>query len=102
MLFGLFLILHGLVFIFYAGQSFRMFKLQPGMKWPDESWAFTKMIGNRKVRSSAGVCCLLPSLGFMAGGLGIILNLEWYHPVIISTSVFSIITILIFWDGKFN
>ena len=30
-LFGIFLILHGLVHLLYAGQSSRLFELQPGM-----------------------------------------------------------------------
>ena len=44
-IFGVFLMLHGLVHLLYLGQSQRFFELQPGMTWPDgpgrsrDSWA---------------------------------------------------------------
>ncbi len=37
---GVFLILHGLVHLLYAGQALRYFELRPGMTWPDASWLF--------------------------------------------------------------
>ena len=36
---SLLVILHGLVHLLYFGQSARLFELQPGMGWPDGSWA---------------------------------------------------------------
>jgi len=54
-LFGVFLVLHGLVHLLYYGQSARHFELQPGMVWPDGSWAFSRLLGDELVRSLAGV-----------------------------------------------
>ena len=54
-LFGIFIVLHGLVHLLYFGQSARYFELQPGMVWPDGSWLFTKLLGeesNRALTSS--------------------------------------------------
>jgi hypothetical protein len=31
----IFLILHGLVHLLYAGQGWRFFEIRPGMVWPD-------------------------------------------------------------------
>lgn len=44
---GIFLILHALVHLLYAGQSRRFFELRPGMTWPDGSWAFSNLPATR-------------------------------------------------------
>jgi hypothetical protein len=33
--FGILLLIHGLIHLLYSGQSARRFELQPGMVWPD-------------------------------------------------------------------
>ena len=41
----LFLFLHGMVHLLYAGHSLRLFELRPGLSWPDSSWAFSRLGG---------------------------------------------------------
>ena len=36
-IFGVFIVVHVLIHLFYFGQSRRLFELQPGMVWPDGS-----------------------------------------------------------------
>jgi hypothetical protein len=49
-LFGILLILHGLVHFLYAGHSRRLFELRPGFLWPESSWLFSKPLGVRITR----------------------------------------------------
>lgn len=73
-LFGVFIVLHGLVHLLYFGQTARYFELQPGMVWPDGSWAFAKLLGEAVTRSIASVLLILAAVGFVAGGAGMFLN----------------------------
>ena len=98
-LFALFLILHGLVHMLYFGQSARFFELQPGMIWPDGSWAFSRLLGDAGIRNLASVLLVLVAIGFVAGGVGIFVKQTWWRPVIVFTSVFSSVLYLLFWDA---
>ena len=99
---GIFLILHGLVHLLYAGQAFRYFELRPGMIWPDASWLFSKLIKKEAVRWLAAISLALAALGFVAGGVGLFAQAEAWHPVAVYASIFSTVVFALFWDGKFN
>ena len=98
--FGLFIVLHGLVHLLYFGQSWRLFELQPGMVWPDGSWAFSKLFGNEVTRLLASISCLVATIGFVAGGIGIMVMQAWWRPLIIGSALFSALLYILFWDGK--
>jgi hypothetical protein len=98
-IFGIFFILHGFVFLLYSGQSFRLFELQPGMAWPDGSWVFSKLLGDNAVRLAAGIFFIFTAIGFIAGGIGIFAAQAWWHPAVIYAAVFSSVLIILFWDG---
>ena len=98
-LFGIFIVLHGLVHMLYFGQSGRYFELQPGMVWPDGSWAFSRLLGDAAARNLANVFLALAAIGFVIGGVGIFAKQAWWRPVVLATAVFSSVIYLLFWDG---
>ena len=97
---GIFFILHGIVHLFYFGQSRRMFELRPDMVWPDGSWAFSKLLGEGKTRTLAGICCALSAVGFMLGGTGFLAGAAWWSSVVVVVAIFSSAIFILFWDGK--
>jgi len=97
---GAFLVLHGLVHLLYLGQSARRFELQPGMVWPDNSWVFSKLLGEGGTRTLAGIFCVLAAAGFVIGGAGIFFSQSWWRTAVIASAVFSGILYLLFWDGR--
>jgi hypothetical protein len=97
---GIFLILHGLVHLLYAGQSLRMFELQPGMVWPDGSWAFKGLFGEKALRVFASALCLLAADGFVIGGVLLLISHAWWRPVIAGSAIFSALVFVFLWDGK--
>jgi hypothetical protein len=101
-IFGVFLMLHGLVHLLYFGQSWRIFELQPGMVWPDGSWAFSKILGNETTRLLAAIFLVLATIGFVAGGAGILLEQAWWRPVVVSAATFSTVIYILFWDGAWQ
>lgn len=98
-LFGIFFVLHGLVHLLYFGQSARFFELQPGMVWPDGSWAFSRLLGEMGNRNLASALLVLAALAFVAGGIGVLARQAWWRPVILAAAVFSSLIYLLLWDG---
>lgn len=98
--FGIFLVLHGLVHLLYFGQSRRLFELRPGMVWPDGSWAFSKLFGDETTRLLASIFCVLATIGFVVGGMGIFVKQAWWRPVVVGSAAFSTVLYILFWDGK--
>lgn len=94
---GVFIVLHGLVHLLYFGQSWRFFELQPGMVWPDGSWVFS---GDEATRLLASLFCVLAAIGFVAGGIGIVVMQAWWRSVVVGSAAFSAIIFILFWDGK--
>jgi hypothetical protein len=99
-LFGIFIILHGLVHMFYFGQSIRIFELTPEFVWPDGAWAFSKLLGVETNRKLAGILLVVVTIPFVIGGIGIFINQAWWQPVVVGSAAFSAIIFILFWDGR--
>jgi hypothetical protein len=100
LIFGVFVILHGLVHLLYFGQAQRYFELQPGMIWPDGSWAFSRIWRDATARSLASILCILIAVVLIIGGIGILAKWGLWRPIIIGGTVFSTIVYLLLWNGK--
>ncbi len=101
-LFGIFVALHGMVHLLYAGQSSRLFELQSGMIWPDGSWALSRMAGTGFTRLLASIALVLGALAFVVGGGGLVLKQSWWRPVVLASASFSSLIYILFWDGSFQ
>lgn len=99
---SIFMILHGLVHGLYFGQSARLFELQPGMVWPDGSWTFSKIFGEKPLRALASLLFLLAGLGFIAGGIFALAGQAVWRPVVMVSCLYSSLIYILFWDGKFK
>ena len=99
-IFGIFIILHGLVHLLYAGQSTRYFELKPGMLWPDDSWVFSRLLGNEVARKLASISLILVAIGLIVGGIGILASQAWWRPVVVGATAFSSIVYIFFWNGR--
>jgi len=97
---GVFIVLHGLVHLLYFGQSWRLFELQPGMAWPEGSWAFSKLLGDEATRLLASISYVLAAIGSVAGGIGILMRQAWWRPVVVGSAAFSAVIVVLFWDGE--
>ena len=94
------MVLHGLVHLLYFGHSRRYFELKPGLTWPDGSWVFSKILGDKPTRMLASAFCVLAAIGFLVGGIGIFAKQAWWQPVVVCSAVFSAVIYMLFWDGK--
>ena len=101
-IFGVFLILHGLVHLLYAGQSWELFELRPEMTWPEGSWLISKILGDQAARMLATGFLVLSAIGFASGGLGLFLRADWWRTATLISAMFSSLIFIVFWNGKFQ
>ena len=99
-IFGIFLILHAMVHLLYAGQSWGLFELRPEMTWPEGSWLISKLLGDQVTRLLATGFLVLAALGFVGGGLGLFLRADWWRSATAIAAVFSALIFITFWNGK--
>ena len=99
---GVFIVLHGLVHLLYFGQSRRLFELQPGMAWPDGSWAFARLLSADTTRWLASAACILAAALFIAAGLGLFVRQAWWRPLIVASAAFSAFLFILFWNRGFQ
>jgi hypothetical protein len=97
---GVFLVLHGLVHLLYSGHAVRFFELQPGLAWPNGSWAFSGLLGMDAARIFASTACLLAAAGFVVAGIALFSAQDWWRLVVITAAVFSAVIFVVFWDGQ--
>ncbi len=100
--FGIFLILHGLVHLLYAGQSRRMFELKPGLAWPDGSWLLSRLLGDGGSRSLATILLAVAALGLAVAGVALFFRQDWWRLMAVGAAALSALIYLVFWDGKFQ
>lgn len=99
-IFGIFVVLHGLVHLLYFGHSARYFELKPGLTWPEGSWAFSRLLGNEAAGNLASISLILVAIGLIAGGAGILFSQAWWRPVVVGAAVLSSVVYILFWNGR--
>lgn len=97
---GIFLMMHAVVHLLYAGQAWRLFELKPGLKWPEGSWLFARFFGERTLQVLVAACMLLAALAFLAAGLGAVAFQDWWQAATRAAAVFSALLFILFWNGK--
>jgi len=98
--FAIFVILHGLVHLWYVTLSLRLFAFKPEMGWSGKSWLLTSMIGDVGARAAASALYSLAALGFIAAGVGLLYEQGWFRPTMLWSAILSLTAIVIFWDGS--
>jgi len=98
--FGIFIILHGLVHLLYFGHTARFFELKPGLTWPDGSWVLSQWLGEGSIRFLVSMLLVMAGFGFVASGVGILISQAWWQPVLIAISILSSLLFIIFWNGR--
>jgi hypothetical protein len=99
---GIFVILHGLVHMWYVVLSFEWVAFQPGMGWSSKSWLFSSFSPQPAIRSAAGILFILATISFLMSGIGIFIGADWMRTLILASSIFSSLLLISFWDGNFN
>lgn len=98
-LFGFFVILHGLVHLWFVVLSREWVPFEPEMGWTGESWLFTPLLGGPATRWLATGLYTLVTISFVVSGIGAVTRGEGWRPWMIGSAVASAAMIVLFWDG---
>ena len=101
-LIGVFIILHGLVHLWYVVLSFHWVEFQPDMGWNGKSWLFSSFVPEATLRAIAGGLFILAAIAFVISGIGIFIKANWLEPFITSSAVFSSALLILLWDGSLD
>ena len=96
---GLFIVLHGLVHLWYLVLSRGLVEFKPEMGWNGRSWLLTRPLGDALTRTLASAGYGLAALAFVAAGVGILADAAWFRSGLVGSAVFSTVVIALFWDG---
>jgi hypothetical protein len=97
---GIFLILHGLVHFWYVVLSFQWVGFQPDMGWTGDSWLFSHLLKDSILRPFAGILFAIAGLLFITSGISVFFNPQWLKTILLISSVFSSLILVLFWDGS--
>ena len=98
--FGILLILHGLVHLFYFAHNNGYFELKPGMKWPQETWLLSGLLACNTIRLFASLAFITITAGFIAGAMALFFEQSWWKYCIVYTAALSSAMFIVFWNGK--
>lgn len=96
---GIFVVLHGLVHIWYLTLSRGWVDYQPDMGWTGRSWLLSGALGDNVTQSLASALYVIATLALVVSGIGLMARAEWVRPLLVASAGFSTAVIVIFWDG---
>ncbi len=99
-LLGAFIVLHGLVHMWYFTLSRGLVEFQPEMGWSGRSWIFTNLLGDSATRGLASALYVVASLALAVSGIAVTIRVSWSRPLLAASAIFSSAVILLFWDGR--
>ena len=99
---GAFLVLHGLVHLWYVVLSQGWVQVEDAMGWNGESWLLTGVLPEGLLLNLASVLYVAVAAGFLAGGVGSVLETEWAPRLLVGSAALSTIVIVAMWDGRFD
>ena len=101
-IFGIFLILHGLVHIWYVVLSFNIVTYQPDIGWTGKSWLLSPLLSEHALKSITGVLFIIATLLFIISGIGILTSTDNIKTILKIAAIFSTAVLILFWDGHFT
>ena len=99
-LFGVFVMLHGLVHLWFVALSQGLVEFEPDMGWTSESWLLSGLLGEAATRRLAGVVFALATIPFLVGGVGLLVDAGWWRTLLMGAAIFSTGSIFLYWDGR--
>ena len=99
---AVFLVLHGVVHLWYVVLSQGWVEVEDAMGWNGRSWLLSGLLAEGTILSVASVLYVLVAAGFLAGGAGHALGRDWATPVLVGAAVLSTVVLVAMWDGRFD
>lgn len=101
-LLGVFMILHAVVHLIFAGHTYGFFDLELGVAWPDNSRILSGRLGAAAIRRWATIGLFVVSVVWLVGGVAILRGWPWAAELAVASIVLSSLVYLALWDGKWG
>ena len=99
---GVFLVLHGLVHMWYVTLSQGWVAFQADMGWTGQSWLLSGSLSEGGTKWLATLLYVLTAVAFTVSGAGKMIEQDWARSWIVVSAIISTVAILVFWDGNFH
>ena len=99
-IFAILVILHGLVHMWYVTLSQDWVTFQSEMGWTGHSWLLSNVFGEKTTTLIASTLFILCTILFTISGIGLLAKAGWSRNALALSSIISLLTLLVFWDGK--
>lgn len=99
---GVFIVLHGLVHLWYFTLSQGLVEFQPEMGWTGRSWLLSPALGGDGARSLASILYIVATVAFVGAGVALLARSEWLRWLLPAAALLSSVLILLFWEGGLN
>ncbi|MGD1993386.1 MAG: hypothetical protein PVI59_09345 [Anaerolineae bacterium] len=99
---AVFVVLHGLVHMWYVALSQGWVEFEPEMGWTGESWLLSRFLGESATRSLASIVFIVATLAFVVSGVGTLFNAGWWRSALLASAIFSTAMVVLYWDGSFE
>lgn len=99
---GVFLVLHGLVHLWYVVLSQGWVEVEDQMGWNGHSWLFSSVLPSETLLALASVLYVVVTIGFVLGGIGFALDVGWWPSLVVGAAVLSTVVLAAMWDGRFE
>ncbi|OGD44817.1 hypothetical protein A3K69_02600 [Candidatus Bathyarchaeota archaeon RBG_16_57_9] len=99
---GIFLVAHGWAHVWYVILSQRLIEFKEEMVWTGESWVLSGFLSESVTRLISTLGYSVSLIGFVAGGVALILGRDWWRPITLASAIISSVTVVLFWDGKLS
>jgi|SRR5690606_2485622 len=99
-IYGIFLVLHGLVHFWPATLTWRLVEFKPEMGWTGASFVLSRVLEESTVLTLAGVLFPLAGILFVISGIGVAMHADWARWLLTVSAVFSSLVLVLYWDGS--
>lgn len=99
-LLGIFIILHGMVHVWYVILSYQLIEYQPDMGWTGRSWLLSGVRSEELVRNIAGILFIASAIFFVISGISVLANMRAQRMLLMISSLVSTLVLVMFWDGR--
>ena len=99
---GIFLAAHGWAHVWYIILSQRLLEIEGDPGWTGRSWLVSGLLGESVSRTLATLGYSASLIGFIVGGASLLVGRSWWRGVVVASTIVSLVTIILFWDGEFS
>lgn len=99
-LYGVFIVLHGLVHFWYVTLSQGWVEFQADMGWTGKSWLLSGVVAKNTLGWLATALYSVAAVALIVSGGALLTGADWARTALLRSAAISSLVIVLFWDGS--